>query len=155
MVCLFCVVPRSLTSPGSSSPALHLLLEVPSVRTCSCLPTGSAFLGVSSPNRGISSESSLTSDFPCSLYDPFSVFRTLSTVYTSHCLVSLFHLTTTSRILLSGVSSRHSADPAFTGSFPPVVSHRFLSSIARDSRSDEIGFRAFVRVAIRDCRQKV
>jgi hypothetical protein len=83
-------------------------------------------------------------------YGPPSAFHTPSTVFALHCLVGLFHPTTTSGIHLPGV---------FPATQPVRLSTtRALLSLAtdscpelpHDSSADALAFRALIQAAIRD-----
>jgi hypothetical protein len=94
------------------------------------------------------------SEEPPSLYGPSSAFRTPSTVYALRYLVGLFHPTTTSGIRLSGACSHHPAVPPRRRSVPSCrCSPVPRLELPRDSSSDDLAFRALLRVAIRGYRR--
>ena len=65
-------------------------------------------------------------ELPAPRYVPSSAFHPPSTVFSTTCLVGLFHPTTTSRVFPSGVWPHHRAVPGFPRSLP---SCRFLRSV--------------------------
>jgi hypothetical protein len=128
--------PRPASSPAPLRDRVHPLVSFASsseyepLRICPAhgcaerLPWGLV------PNRGISCGDPLASEVPPSPYGPPPAFRTPSTAFALHCLVGLFHPTTTSGIHLSGGFPAAQPGHLVGGSCPPVVAHRSLSRVA-------------------------
>jgi len=87
-------------------------------------------------------------------FGPPPAFRTPSTVFALHCLVGLFHPTATSGIRLTGACSRHPAWSASSAVRALLSLPTFACrELPLDSGSDDLGSRAFLRVAIRGDRR--
>jgi len=102
--------PRSLASPGSSSPELHLSCRVLPFQTCPTLTCGAPPLGFSFPIATSARRVHLRAGLPVPPYGPPPAFLTPSTACSSSSLAGLFHPAATSGIHLSGVISRCPAE---------------------------------------------
>jgi len=90
----------------------------------------SAFLEVLRPHRGMNSGDPLAAGLSSPTYGPSSAFHTPSTVFALHCLVGLFHPTTTSGIHLPGVFPATQPSRLVDVPCPLVVGHRSLPRVA-------------------------
>ena len=108
-----------------------------------------AFLGVLLPHRGISSRDPLATGLPTPTYGPPSAFRTPSTVYALHHLVSLFHPTTTSGIHLPGVFPATQPTRLSTARALLSLATSSCHELPHDSSADALAFRALIQAAIR------